>query len=138
MTKDVLITVTGRQFDVSDEPIELTTEGTYYFKNGKHYVLYEECPDGGEQVVRNRVKFSNDSFEMVKNGAVSSALKFIKNESTSSMYHTDAGTVVMEVHTHDVFYSETEELLNIRVGYDLLINGGFISVCEVDFRVRAR
>ena len=44
MTKDVLITISGIQTidgEVND-PIETVTPGEYYFRNGKHYILYDE------------------------------------------------------------------------------------------------
>lgn len=138
MTKDVLITVSGRQFDVADEPITLITSGTYYLKNGKHYVLYEEAPDDSGDIIKNRVKFHDGYFEMVKNGAVSSALRFVLNEKTDSLYQTSAGAVTMEVDTHDVVIKETDVLMHVKVSYDLHINGQFISECEVEFKLQAR
>lgn len=66
MTKDVLITISGMQFDIEEEPVELVTVGTYYLKNGKHYVLYEEQTEGNGQVTKNIVKFYEGHFEMTK------------------------------------------------------------------------
>ena len=48
MTKDVLITISGIQTidgEVND-PIETVTPGEYYFRNGKHYILYDEVQEG--------------------------------------------------------------------------------------------
>lgn len=138
MTKEVLIKVSGRQYDIGDEPVELTLPGTYYLKNGKHYVLYEEPSDDGREPIRNRVKFHDGNFEMVKRGAVSSALSFIQNERTGSVYRTGAGDVMMEVETHDIIINEMEHRIHTKVAYALYINGQFISECEVDFRVMAQ
>ena len=137
MTKDVLITVSGRQFDVSDEPIELMTRGTYYLKNGKHYVLYQEQPDENEPVIKNRVKFYDGYFEMVKNGAVSSTLTFMRDQRTKGLYETGAGAVMMEVDTREIIIDETEDMLHVDVSYSLSINDQFISECEVSFTVKA-
>ncbi|MCR5701290.1 MAG: DUF1934 domain-containing protein [Lachnospiraceae bacterium] len=138
MTKDVLVTVTGRQFDVADEPIELVTTGTYYEKNGKHYVLYEEQPDENEPIIKNRVKFYDGYFQMVKNGAVTSELTFIRDERSESLYETGAMAVQMHVITKDLVISNTKDLINAVVRYDLHINGEYISECEVDFKVQPR
>ncbi|MBQ8085608.1 MAG: DUF1934 domain-containing protein [Lachnospiraceae bacterium] len=138
MTKDVLITVTGRQFDVNDEATEIITPGTYYLKNGKHYVLYDEQPDDSGDVIKNRVKFHDGHFEMVKNGAVSSALKFNIDEKSESVYRTTAGTVMMEVHTHDISILENDDAIRTTVKYSLTINGQFISECEVNFVIESR
>ena len=45
MTRDVLVTISGLQTDVvpredtEDEPIEVVTPASYFYKNGKHYLI---------------------------------------------------------------------------------------------------
>ncbi len=44
MTKEVLLTLQGLQFDQREEnadKIEMVMVGDYYKKNDKHYVIYE-------------------------------------------------------------------------------------------------
>ena len=42
MTKEVLVHVSGVQHEVEGgEPVVLVTSGTYYYKNDKHFLLYE-------------------------------------------------------------------------------------------------
>ena len=48
MNKDVLIHVRGLQMmetDDAQEPIEIVVPGQYYFRNGSHYLRYEEMLD---------------------------------------------------------------------------------------------
>lgn len=137
MTKDVTVTVSGRQFDVADEPVEVASQGTYYLKNGKHYILYEEKPEDGGDIVNNRIKFHDGCLEMKKSGAVSSVLKFLTGERTASLYRTGAGAVTMEVDTKDIVIAESDKLLQVKVRYDLHINGQFVSACEVDVMAQA-
>lgn len=138
MTKEVLVKVSGMQFDVEDEAIELSIVGTYYFKNGKHYVFYEEQPDDAGSVIKNTVKFSEDMFEITKKGDVQSCLLFDKNKTTSSMYQTPIGPLQIDVVTETLLLEETEQELHVNVKYSLDINYHFVSNCEVDFRVLAR
>ena len=56
MTKDVLVSISGLHQDaISDlpdeenEPIEVVTPASYYCKNGKHYVIYDELMEGESQ-----------------------------------------------------------------------------------------
>ena len=51
MTRDVIVSISGLQMDVDAEtPLEVITMGNYYFKNGKHYILYDEMSgENGEQ-----------------------------------------------------------------------------------------
>ena len=48
MTKEVLLSIAGNQMlDAEHDSIELVTVADYYKRNGHHYVLYEEIPEGG-------------------------------------------------------------------------------------------
>ena len=52
MTKEVLLTLQGLQFDQREEnadKIEMVMVGDYYKKNDKHYVIYEEITEGFDQ-----------------------------------------------------------------------------------------
>lgn len=138
MTKDVLVRISGMQFDIEDEPIELLTSGTYYLKNGKHYVLYEEQPESNGPITRNIVKFRDGHFEMTKKGGSDSYLVFDAGSSTSSIYQTPVGPVQVDVITHDFWMSETDRELAVKLRYSLSINYNFVSECEVDFKVQAK
>jgi uncharacterized beta-barrel protein YwiB (DUF1934 family) len=138
MTKDVLITISGMQFDIEEKPIELVTVGTYYCKNGKHYVLYEEQTEDNGQVTKNIVKFYDGHFEMTKKGGNNSFLLFDREKKTSTVYQTLAGPIQIDAVTRDLSIAETENELLVNVKYALDINYNFISECEVNFKVQAR
>ena len=62
MTKEVLLTLQGLQFDQREEDadkIEMVTVGDYFKKNDRHYVVYEEVTEGFEQPTKNRLKCSD-------------------------------------------------------------------------------
>lgn len=138
MTRDVLITISGMQFDIEEKPIELVTVGTYYRKNGKHYVLYEEQTEDNGQVTKNIVKFYDGHFEMTKKGGNNSFLLFNREKKTSTIYQTVAGPIQIDVVTRDLSIEETEDEMLVNVKYALDINYNFISECEVNFKVQAR
>lgn len=138
MTKDVLITISGMQFDIEEEPVELVTVGTYYLKNGKHYVLYEEQTEDNGQVIKNIVKFYEGHFEMTKKGENNSFLLFERGKRTSTVYQTVVGPIQVDAVTSELSIVETEDELRINVKYALDINYNFISECEVNFKVQAR
>ena len=59
MNKDVLIHVRGLQLmetDDEQEPIEIVVPGQYYFRNGSHYLRYEEMLDDSAQTTVNYIK----------------------------------------------------------------------------------
>ncbi len=77
MKKDVLVSVRGTQFLEDDrDTIEVITAGSYYERNGKHYLLYDETIDGTAVPVHNRVKAAPGIVEVIKSGAVDCRMVF--------------------------------------------------------------
>lgn len=74
MTEDILISVRGlhtldiEQEEEETDELEMTMPGKYYFRNGKHYVLFEETDEESQSVVKNRFKLSEDRLEISKKG----------------------------------------------------------------------
>ena len=71
MTKDVLLSLRGLQFDTTSEDgdkIETITPAEYYMRNESHFVMYEEAAEGFEQVTKNVLKFKNHILELTKKG----------------------------------------------------------------------
>ena len=64
MTKDVLVSISGLQMAVNemesndDEPIEVVSAGTYYFKDGKHYIFFEEVAEGLPGVTKTQIRLT--------------------------------------------------------------------------------
>ena len=71
MTRDVLVSITGARFSEHDkEDVEMIIGGDYFWKNGKHYVLYEEVMEESGEVVKNTVKITPDSMDILKKGSI--------------------------------------------------------------------
>ena len=69
MTKDVLVSVKGtRLMGDGDDTVEVITAGTYYEKNSRHYILYDEAVECLEDVTHNIVKIGEDKVEVIKRG----------------------------------------------------------------------
>ena len=91
MTKDVLVSISGMHEEIvavtpeveddENEAIEVVTPATYYLKNGKHYIVYEEVVEGTSGVIKNRIKINGDEcVEIVKSGLSNSHMIFEKNK----------------------------------------------------------
>ena len=82
MTEDILISVRGlhtldiEQEEEETDELEMTMPGKYYFRNGKHYVLFEETDEESQSVVKNRFKLSEDRLEISKKGAMNTTMTF--------------------------------------------------------------
>ena len=70
MTKDVLVTISGLQFspENENESVELITSGSYYKKNGKHYIIYDEVNEGFSETTRNIIKLNDDFMDITRRG----------------------------------------------------------------------
>ena len=58
MTKDVLITVKGMQaIDAGEKPeeVEVVAKGDYYYRNGHHFICYEEVQEGYDTITKNMI-----------------------------------------------------------------------------------
>ena len=87
MTKDVLVSISGKHIDIMEDPtagyetgddsIEVVTPASYYCKNGKHYIIYDEILEGKAGTIRNKIRITgNETVEIMKSGAASSHMIF--------------------------------------------------------------
>ncbi|HJB07736.1 MAG TPA: DUF1934 domain-containing protein [Candidatus Enterocloster faecavium] len=138
MTKDVLITISGVQMlDEEDADVEMVTRGDYYQKNGKHYILYDEVMEGFDGRVRNVIKISPDSVDIIKQGAASAHMQFEKNKKNLSCYTTPLGDLMIGIQANRISIDEGEDHLKINVEYSLDINYQHASECNISVNVQS-
>jgi uncharacterized beta-barrel protein YwiB (DUF1934 family) len=83
MNKDVLIHIAGIQMtddEGQSQPIEMIVPGSYYFRNGSHYLRYDEMLDDTGEPTVNYVKLSSNSMEVRKKGLVNVHMVFEKGK----------------------------------------------------------
>ena len=69
MTKDVIVSISGLQMDADQAmPLEVITVGSYYYKNGKHYILFDEMSEDGQEQTRNTIKITDNRVDVIKKG----------------------------------------------------------------------
>ena len=133
MTKDVLLSISGLHYDMTgtiednedNEPIEVITPATYYLKNGKHYVVYDEVVEGMPGTIKNKVRITEDQkLEIMKSGVSNAHMVFEKDKINMTQYETPYGELMLGVHTKDMKVIVTENLIEVRVNYALDINSG--------------
>lgn len=136
MTQNARITISSTQTaDGQEEHMELSVAGSCYEKNGNYYILYEEAAETDRETVRNMIKLTPDSVEIIKRGAVSASMVFQKGKQSRTAYQTSAGRLMMEFQTSRLNWRETGEGLEAEIGYGLSINGIRVSDCSVRIRV---
>ena len=88
MTKDVLLSIKGLQIGENEQndTIEVISPGDYYFRNGKHFFMYEEVMEGQKESTRNMIKVRDNYMELTKKGAVNVHMIFEKNKKKSKKH----------------------------------------------------
>lgn len=136
MTKDVLVTIAGLQYEIdSEEPIEVITVGQYFCKNEKHYVLYDEILEEMNEVCKNRIKISGDTVEILKTGASNVHMVFELGKKNLTYYNTPFGNLLIGIDTTKIVCSETEEAIELSIEYGLEVNYSHVSDCSITVKV---
>lgn len=137
MTKDVVISVEGLQYDTADSgSIEIISQGEYYFRNGKHFILYDEITE--DSVNKNILKISGKKIELNKKGTVNVQMIFEPGKRYMTSYHTPYGNLVIGLHTSKVKFVEEEDYLGVHIDYGLAINYERAFNCTIKIRVRPK
>lgn len=140
MTKDVLINISGLHFDdletQEEEPIEIISPANYYFKNGKHYILYEEPVEGVLGKIKNTVKITGDSkLEIIKSGLANTHMVFEHNHIHMTEYETPYGNLAIGIHTKKMSVKEQESNIDVRVQYALDMNNEKVADCSIKMNI---
>lgn len=132
MTKEVLIRISGlRIMDGDQEDVEVITKGEYYWRNGKHYVFYDEVVEGFEGSIRNMVKITPEMMEIRKQGITSTNMIFEQGQKKMARYITPMGEMTVEIGTRRIEVETQEDSLKVSVNYGLDINYQHVSDCSI-------
>ena len=145
MTKDVLVSISGIQMALNDmesnddEPIEVFSAGTYYFKNGKHYVFFEEVAEGMQGVTRTQIKWKDtEILEVSKKGLSNVHMLFEKNKKNRCYYHSPFGQLNLGIFMTEMVVDEKEDEILLRADYSLDVNFEALAECTIRIRIRPR
>ena len=145
MTKDVLINISGLHMGVNEveneeeEPIEVLSAGTYYFKNGKHYVFFEEVAEGIPGVTKTQIRWENEEIlEVSKKGLSNMHMIFEKNKNNRCYYNTPYGQLNLGIYTTEMVVDEKEDNINIRAQYSMDVNYEPLADCTIRINIKPR
>lgn len=115
-------------------PILTINRGKYYFREGKHYIFYEETDENG--LTKCSLTFDTVSFSISRKGAVTTTLRFAPGETVSSEYHTPLSTFHVATITKE-YSLETIGQTCIRgvCEYELLLEGEHQSDVSLSFEI---
>lgn len=145
MTKDVLLSISGLHYDTAgitdedeNEPIEVITPAMYYYKNGKHYVIYDELVEGMPGTIKNKIRIAEDGkLEIMKSGLSHAHMIFEKDKINMTQYETPYGELLVGTHTKDMQVEVTEQNIDVHVKYALDVNSEMIADCNITMNIKA-
>ena len=149
MTKDVLVSISGVHTEFVEETmkpdedeveaLEVVTPATYYLKNGKHYIVYEEVAEGVSGVTKNRIKITEDeSVEIMKTGISNSHMIFEKNRKNLSYYKTPYGQMLVGVNTRNLDITVSEDNIKVEIEYELDVNHAPLADCSINMNIYSK
>ena len=141
MNKDVLIHVRGLQMmetDDAQEPIEIVVPGQYYFRNGSHYLRYEEMLDDTAETTVNYIKMSPNGVEVRKQGQVNVHMVFEEGKKNKTFYNTPYGTLQMRISATGLELKESEDGIQMKVDYALDMNEEHVADCYLTVQAQSK
>lgn len=131
MTEKVWVAIRGiRSMDGETEDVEESGRGTYYRRNGNHYILWPV----GEKAAR-RIRIAGDSLTVSQeNGR--NAMSFESGRNTCALYGDPGAKLSLEIRTGKFLMREEENLLEAEVEYSLYHEGLLLSDNRMQVTVR--
>lgn len=140
MTQKVTLTFRGMQSNQGQEDseqIETVSQGDYFKRNGKHYVIFEEPMEGIDDKVKSKLKFDADTVEVSRSGLMKSHMVFQENKKNLTGYNTPFGQILMGINTKKIQITEQKDCITIDVDYSLDANDEFLSDCHMEIVILA-
>ena len=141
MDKEVLIHVSGLQTmdaEGDQEPIEIVVPGEYYFRNGSHYLRYEEILEDFAEPTINYIKISPKGMEVRKKGVVNVHVVFEQGKKNMTYYTTPYGTIEMGIAATNLNLEENDSGLNMKVDYALDMNQEHVADCYLAIKAQPK
>lgn len=136
MTKDVILSIKGLQFDIDpDAPVEVIAPAEYYFKNDKHYIIYQEVDEDGVDIGKGILKLSEDKLQVIKHGVEATNMSFEPMRKTLNRYETPFGPIDIGIQTVSIDLNVQEQGVKAKVNYALEINEAHVSDCQIEIEV---
>lgn len=140
MTKEVLLSIKGLQFEGEHDTndLETVTAAEYYKKNDSHYVVYDEATEGFDATTKNIIKWNEKMLDMTKRGLVNVHMVFEESKKIMTDYRTPFGSILIGIDTHKIQVEEEKEKIRVHVDYALEVNYEYLADCKILMQVHPR
>ena len=103
MTRNVMISIRGLQFleDETDDNIETVQQGEYFFRNGSHFLLYEEYLEDFPEPVKSVIRIRGNELTLTRKGPLNVQMNFTQGKKTLTRYRTPYGAMTIYQYVAD-------------------------------------
>ena len=146
MTKDVIIEISGIQESKLEgetgeqgEDLVVVMPASYYYRNGKHYILYDEVVEGSAIGIKNKLKITGtEQVDMMKSGATNAHMVFERNKKTQTYYQTPFGQMLVTFYTTAMDIKEAEDEIKIKINYEMDVDYQPFADCVIRINIHSR
>lgn len=140
MNKDVIVTISGLHMVEGGEssPVDLIAPGEYYYKNGKHYLFYDEVMEEFGGITKNRLIAGEEAMELFRTGVSQVHMVFERDRNNLSSYQTPCGNLLLGICARGLRIRQKENAIDIGVRYDLNVNDEHLAECSLNISIRPR
>lgn len=118
------------------DSIEFFTAGSYYCKNGSHFIRYTEQGEGMKEI-RTTVKIEgNERVTVMRHGSEAHQIVITKGERLHAFYHTEYGDLLLGVSGTKIHSEWSETGGSLHLEYLLDIDNAVASHNVLDISVR--
>jgi len=132
MTKEVLVSICGLH-TVTEESDAIIVEvpASYYKKDNKHYIFYEEAAEEFSGTIKNTIKAEEDKIIVSRKGTTDVDLVFSRKQKSKARYSTPLGDMAIGIWTKEIQIEETAKQLRIVIDYMLEIEDVPVTDCKI-------
>ena len=146
MTKDVIIEISGIQESKLEgetgeqgEDLVVVMPASYYYRNGKHYILYDEVVEGSPIGIKNKLKITGtEQVDMMKSGATNAHMVFERNKKTQTYYQTPFGQMLVTFYTTAMDIKEAEDEIKIKINYEMDVDYQPFADCVIRINILSK
>lgn len=146
MTKDVIIEISGIQASrlegevgEKEDDLVVVMPASYYYRNGKHYILYDEIVEGSSIGIKNKLKITGtEQVDMMKSGATNAHMVFEHRKKTETYYQTPYGQMLVSFYTTSMNINVEEDTINVRINYEMDVDHQPFADCTIQINIYSK
>lgn len=140
MTEEVLVSIRGLQLLAQDEQdeVEVVTGGSYLYRDGRHYIRYEEVVEGMDGTICNLIRLDEHRMEVTKSGLTNVHMVFEKDKKNVTYYETPFGNLRVGIAATNIDVKDTGKRIDVTVHYALDINYEHLADCTINMQIRSK